>query len=114
MKATLPGAIVHFIHSLSQGLITVTLCCLVLSSLSAPAPQPLIWPGLAAGGAGIFAFDLATGLVISGAGAATIPTSLLVAKAVAAKGVLIGAALAAQRAQQEDEMKMKMKPRRHH
>ena len=90
----------------------MTLCCLVLSSLSAPAPQPLFWPGLAVAGTGAIAFDLATGLTLAGVGAATIPTSLLVAKAVAAKGVLIGAALAAQRSQQQDEMKMKMR-RRH-
>ena len=90
----------------------MTLCCLVLSSLSAPAPQPLFWPGLAVAGTGAIAFDLATGLTLAGVGAATIPTSLLVAKAVAAKGVLIGAALAAQRSQEQDEMKMKMR-RRH-
>ena len=93
-------------------MIAVTLSCLVLSSLSAPAPQPLFWPGLAVAGTGAVAFDLATGLTLAGVGAATIPTSLLVAKAVVAKGVLIGAALASQRAQQQDEMKMKMK-RRH-
>ena len=82
-----------------QGLIAVTLCCLVLSSLSAPAPQP-IWPGLVVAGTGAVAFDVATGLTLLGAGGATIPTSLLVAKAlapvVAAKKIAILAALAAQ------------------
>ena len=87
--------------SLSQGLIAVTLCCLVLSSLSAPAPQPLFWPGLAVAGTGAVAFDLATGLAIVGAGGATIPTSLLVAKALAAKKlVLLGALAARQRAEE--------------
>ena len=73
----------------------MTLCCLVLSSLSAPAPQP-IWPGLVFAGSGAIAFEAATGLTIAGLGAATIPTSLLVAKALAAKKIALLAALAAQ------------------
>ena len=75
----------------------MALSCLVLSSLAAPAPQPLIWPGLAAVGAGALAFDVATGLTLAGAGAATIPTSLLVAKALAAKKIAVLGALAASR-----------------
>ena len=70
--------------------------CLVVSTLSAPAPQP-IWPGLAVAGAGAVAFDIATGLTLLGAGGATIPTSLLVAKALAAKKIALLGALAASR-----------------
>merc|ERR1712244_34896 len=84
-------------------LISVTLSCLVISSLSAPAPQPLIWPGLAAAGAGAVAFDLATGLSIAGLGAATIPTSLLVAKGLAAKKLFLLSALAASRNQRRNQ-----------
>ena len=72
------------------------LSCLVVSTLSAPAPQPT-WPGLALVGAGALGFELATGLTLAGAGAATIPTSLLVAKALAAKKLAILGALAASR-----------------
>ena len=71
--------------------------CLVVSTLSAPAPQPLIWPGLAAAATGAVAFDVATGLTLLGAGGATIPTSLLVAKALAAKKLALLGALAASR-----------------
>ena len=88
-------------------MIAVTLSCLVLSSMSAPAPT---WPGLVVAGGGAVAFDLATGLAILGAGGATIPTSLLVAKALAAKKLALLGVLAAQRARQEDnkpEKKMK-------
>ena len=85
-----------------QGLIAVTLSCLVLSSLSAPAPQPT-WPGLAIAGAGVVGFDLATGLVLAGAGGATIPTSLLVAKALVAKKALLLGALAASQAARSEE-----------
>merc|ERR1711971_1368607 len=81
-------------------LISVTLSCLVISSLSAPAPQPLIWPGLAAAGAGAVAFDLATGLSIAGLGA---PTSLLVAKGLAAKKLVLLSALAASRNQRRNQ-----------
>merc|ERR1712172_207788 len=84
-------------------LISATLSCLVISSLSAPAPQPLIWPGLAAAGAGAVAFDLATGLSIAGLGAATIPTSLLVAKGLAAKKLVLLSALAASRNQRRNQ-----------
>ena len=80
---------------------SVTLSCLVLSSLSAPAPQPLFWPGLTAAGAGVVAFDLATGLALVGAGGATIPTSLLVAKALVAKKLGLLGLLAASRRNQE-------------
>ena len=73
----------------------------MLSSLSAPAPQPLFWPGLAAAGAGVVAFDLATGLALVGAGGATIPTSLLVAKALVAKKLGLLGLLAASRRNQE-------------
>ena len=56
--------------------------------------QP-IWPGLVVAGAGTVGFDVATGLVLAGAGGATIPTSLLVAKALAIKkAALISAILA--------------------
>merc|ERR1712172_473058 len=80
-------------------LISVTLSCLVISSLSAPAPQPLIWPGRA----GAVAFDLATGLSIAGLGAATIPTSLLVAKGLVAKKLVLLSALAASRNQRRNQ-----------
>lgn len=76
---------------------SAVLSCLVVSTLSAPAPQPIFWPGLAAVGAGAIGFELATGLTLAGAGAATIPTSLLVAKALAAKKIAILGALAASR-----------------
>ena len=69
----------------------------MLSSLSAPAPAPQpTWPGLAVIGAGGWVLGPA-GLAIAGAGAATIPTSLLVAKALAAKKLAILGALAASR-----------------
>ena len=77
--------------------------------MSAPAPQPT-WPGLVVAGGGAVAFDLATGLAVLGAGGAVIPTSLLVAKALAAKKLALLGVLAAQRAQQDQnkqEKKMK-------
>ena len=60
-----------------------------------------IWPGLATVGTGAVAFDLATGLALAGAGGATIPTSLLVAKALVAKKLGLLGLLAASRRNQE-------------
>merc|ERR1711862_426348 len=103
--------------------IAVTLSCLVLSSLSAPAPAPKpTWPWLVVAGGGLWAFDLATGLVLAGAGGATIPTSLLVAKALVAKKAVVLGPLAASRAAAASESKpeppkpmpKRMPKRRHH
>ena len=77
-----------------QVLVSVMLDCLVTSSLCAPAP---IWPGLALAGTGAVAFDVATGLTLAGLGAANIPTSLLIFKALALKKAAILGTLAASR-----------------
>ena len=92
---------------LFQGLFVYTLSAMILSSSCAPAPQlaALIGAGAALPaidalvGAGAVGGALLTpaGLIIGGAGAASIPTSvLLLKKAALVKGALVAGLLASQ------------------